>query len=356
MIYYVVTKGNLNPIRMFLDSWGRELSTLITPLTYDDLFRKRRLPVGTYIFSDIERLAPETAERASHIWKALADYDPNLRLLNHPTGSMKRYELLRTLYERKWNRFNVYRLTEARLPQRFPVFLRGENDHDGNKSPLLGTLDELDRALEEIQREGSNRDSILITEFFDSSDHLGIFRKYSSFNLAGRIIPRHLFFSRKWMLKGPELVEQPMIHEEKDYVLNNPHENFLTSIFKLARIDYGRIDYALLDNGLQVWEINTNPWIMSYIDGGGPGRLPVHRHFYQNISEALRSLDGDASDRIGPENPLPDMSKVAVIEELARQKTKSLMRKIVRLAGLKSREEEIFRGIKRWIRLFWRDY
>ena len=33
----------------------------------------------------------------------------------------------------------------------------------------------------------------------------------------------------------------------------------MREIFRLAQIDYGRIDYGLLGDDLQVWEINTHP-------------------------------------------------------------------------------------------------
>ncbi len=39
----------------------------------------------------------------------------------------------------------------------------------------------------------------------------------------------------------------------------NPHERQLREIFRRARIDFGKIDYAMLGDRLQVWEINTNP-------------------------------------------------------------------------------------------------
>jgi hypothetical protein len=52
-----------------------------------------------------------------------------------------------------------------------------------------------------------------------------------------------------------------MAREELDYVRDNPHEAELREIFRIANIDYGRIDYALLDGRVQTWEINNNPTI-----------------------------------------------------------------------------------------------
>ena len=33
-------------------------------------------------------------------------------------------------------------------------------------------------------------------------------------------------------------------------------------MFQIAGIDYGRIDYSMLDGEPQVWEINTNPTVL----------------------------------------------------------------------------------------------
>ena len=47
------------------------------------------------------------------------------------------------------------------------------------------------------------------------------------------------------------------------YMETNPHERALREIFQLARIDYGKIDYAILGDRLQIWEINTNPVVLT---------------------------------------------------------------------------------------------
>lgn len=91
---------------------------------------------------------------------------------------MRRYELLRTLHERGLNKFNIYRLTEYRMPQRFPVFLRGENDHKGSRTPLLPTPEKLNGAINTIFMAGQSRENKVVTEFCDTSDAKGIFRKY----------------------------------------------------------------------------------------------------------------------------------------------------------------------------------
>ena len=261
MIYYVVTREYSQTINLYLEGKGSQFSRDVTPIYYEELRNKKRLPAGTYIFSDIERLSPEQAQYVSWIWQDLKQSGSGSLLLNHPTRSLRRYELLRCLYERGINKFNIYRLTECRMPSRFPVFLRGENDHRGNTTGLLTDVQELEQALEAIKARGEYRDDCVMTEFCDTRDSQGVFRKYSAFKVGDRIIPFHILFHSSWMIKGGNIYDSLHAEEEKRYVDTNPHEDQLREIFDLADIQYGRIDYSLLDGVLQVWEINSNPHI-----------------------------------------------------------------------------------------------
>jgi hypothetical protein len=132
----------------------------------------------------------------------------------------------------------------------------------------------------------------LITEFCDTSGEDGLFSKYSAFYLDGEVIPRHVFFSRGWCLKLQDLVETDLMKVELDYMQANPHQDQIRSIFKLARLDYGRIDYGLSNGRIQVWEVNTNPMILSFESYGQRERLHLHRMFATGFA---RALDGMAS-------------------------------------------------------------
>lgn len=259
MIYYLVTREYSATINLYLEGKGNQLSGQITPLYYEDLIKRRSLPAGTYIFSDVERLLPEPAQNIAWLWADLAKSEHQCTLLNHPTRSFRRYELLRCLYERGINQFNIYRLTECRKPKSFPVFLRGENDHQGNTTGLLQTPEELDQAIQGMIQRGESREDCVITEFCDTRDDQGIFRKYSAFKIGNSIVPFHILFRKDWMIKGGNVYNPNCEQEEADYVMTNPHKSQLQEIFALANIDYGRIDYSLLNGVPQVWEINTNP-------------------------------------------------------------------------------------------------
>ncbi len=123
MVYYLVTKAFSNTIRSFLATWGKSLKSRVRVICYHKAFRQKHIPAGAYIFSDLERLSVYETELAASIYNAITDrWRSSKILLNHPTRSMKRYELLLALHDVGINSHNAYRLTEGRLPAKYPVF------------------------------------------------------------------------------------------------------------------------------------------------------------------------------------------------------------------------------------------
>ena len=144
---------------------------------------------------------------------------------------------------------------------------------------------------------GPPQDELLLTEFCDTTDAAGVYRKFSTFIVGGRILPRHLFFSRQWMVKSWQLQKERYLREEAEYLDANPHEPQLRQIFSVARVDYGRIDYSLLDGQIQTWEINTNPMIVASGRGGSGARSGIHLRFAARMQKALEDFDTPAATR-----------------------------------------------------------
>ncbi len=264
MIWYLATKPHTYTIESYLEAIGQPLAGRFRVETYASLFGGPKFEFearpGTYIFSDIERMTTPAARRAARAWNTISELGGDARVLNHPTRSMRRYELLRTLYERGVNAFNAYRLVECRQPQRWPVFIRDEHRHSKNLTPLLHTPEELEAAVAGILARGDTREDKLVVEFCDTRDDQGLFYMYSAYVIGERVIPGYMYASRRWVVSRETLVWTPEILEkERRYMESHPHERELRDIFRIARIDYGRIDYSMLGDRLQVWEINTNP-------------------------------------------------------------------------------------------------
>ena len=238
MLYFVSTRRYRNLFDMFLAGHARPLIRRIRPLPYEELFALKRYPAGSYLFVDHERLSSEDLGRAGRVWHALEASGRCPLLLNHPNRVRRRYELLRTLYNEGINDFNVYRVVERRSPERFPVFLRGENDHDGALTPLLETQTELDRAVQQQLGAGRARDSLLITEFCGEPGSLGLYEKYSAFCVRGRVIPSQILYAPGWCVKVDEVVNEDTVARELEYQKMNPHADDVRRAFQLAEIDY----------------------------------------------------------------------------------------------------------------------
>jgi hypothetical protein len=345
VITYLVTAEGHATITTFLRTRGRPLAAAVRVLLYEHLPFVRRLPGGTFVFSDVERLTGPAAERATALWNALER--AGAPLLNHPTLSMRRFELLRTLHAIGLNEAGVQRVTELRAPGRFPVFLRRENDHAGSLTGLLHTPDALAAEIERLARAGVRRDDLLITELCDTADASGIHRKYSAFRVGDRIVPRHLLFSRDWHVKVVDLHGPSQVAEELEYVRGNPHRDLLLPLFERARIEFGRIDYGMRDGRLQVWEINTNPILGTFEDGGMPARQPVIDAVTPAFDAAFRALDvagrGPRTIAVG--------SGEATLEEV-RRRLRTVVEVSLRALGLERHEVAVLERLGRlWKRI-----
>jgi hypothetical protein len=296
MVFYVVTREHSYTMTAYARDWDR-----LRLVFYDDLFRASSLPVGAYIFSDLDRLTSSERRLAAAAWQQIASAAPHMRLLNNPATVLCRYELMHELTKSGENQYRARRATEGLDDGlRYPVFVRCEREHEGSITPLLHNAMALRSALVWARFKGYRARDLLVVEFCDTSDATGLFRKYSAFLVDGEVLPRHLLFSRSWHLKKPDIADAETASEVETYLEGNPHEEAIRRIFRRANIDYGRIDYSMLGDQPQVWEINTNPLVkrlaerltaaFARLDEGQPddGRpIPIHLNA-QLVSDAAR--------------------------------------------------------------------
>jgi hypothetical protein len=169
------------------------------------------------------------------------------------------------------------------------VFLRIEDDHEGRRSGLLDDAAALSQALDTLAAE--DRARTIVVEFCDVGDARGVYRKYAALVIGDTVIARHLLGSTDWQVKEADLLDADLLREEVEYVDSNPHEHELREVFALAHVDYGRVDYSLLDGRMQVWEINTNPTlVMPTYDPKRP-RTPVRNRFTARLAPCWTELD-----------------------------------------------------------------
>ena len=259
MIYFVTRLDNERPIRTLLYELRKDLR-FAEALTYEQLFHKKKAPVGHYIFTDHDRLTVEECEAAMAIASALRRAEPGAQILNSPGEVLERYPLLRSLKQAGLNQFSITRLDDGTYPERYPVFVRSEDDHSGPDTGLLFSQEELDRTLDDLKRQGKSLKRRVAIEFCAEQTPAGAYRKYGAINVNGTIVPQHIIESEDWNVKSANRgITEALLTEELDFVRTNPHQEHLKKIFQIANIGYGRADYGIVDGKLQIYEINTNP-------------------------------------------------------------------------------------------------
>jgi len=315
MIFYLVTPEGRNAIDRYVSSWGPVPESRIRCLLYDDLPGIRAFTPGTYVFSDLERLSPPALKLACQVWNALSMAGSRVRLLNDPSRVLCRYDLLRKLFDEGKNNFKAIRANESLQLLNYPVFVREENEHTGSLTPLLHSPRELVSELRSLRLQGYPRRDLLVVEFCDTSDSDGVFRKYSAFIVGGEILPRHVIFSRHWNVKNPDLVDPHLAGVQEEYLNVNPHKSWLLETFNLSGIEYGRIDYSLMGDKPQVWEINTNPTV---------------RKLTPRLTSAFEAIDCQIDS--GPTIPFTIAQKLAevIANEKRRQQNAQRFRRVVR--------------------------
>ncbi|HUF31218.1 MAG TPA: hypothetical protein VMM77_11260, partial [Gemmatimonadaceae bacterium] len=253
MIHFVVPESQAFSIRDYLASWGEALAGRMQVMHYQDLPNLTAAGQGTWVFAALDQLGPAMRELTASIHRQLAE--SGVRLLNDPSATLVRFPLLQALHQRGLNDFRAIRATDPMGELRYPVFLRDERSHGGPLSPLLESPEDIRREIGRALMHGRRMRDLILIEYCDTADVDGYYHKYSSFVVGSAVIPRSVAYGHRWMLKhhGTEY-SRAMVEEEREYVIGNPHERELAEIFALARVEYGRIDYAVKEGRIRTWE------------------------------------------------------------------------------------------------------
>ena len=289
MIYFVTRyyKGTINE---FIDSWAGHLRTQVRVIRYREIPFLKSVSPGAYIFADLERLRPWENFFAKKLSRRLKNHSEKFQALNNPNHYLGKFELLKILHRRGINDFQVYRLNELNQSTelKFPVFIRRDDDHRGSVGGLLHSRSELNSALSKLSlRDRFQKKRLMVVEYCDCSDADRTFRKYSATNINGALIPSHIYFSKQWLTKIPDLITESHAAEEMDFVQNFPHEKQIAKVFQLAGLTYGRVDYGVKNGRVQIWEINTNPIIVRPRETMDPKRLSSQTQSARWIAEAF---------------------------------------------------------------------
>jgi len=288
MILVVTTKEH----RYTHAALEREAAPRVRVISYDELLSRGRPYRATYIFTDLDRLPAWRVQKAAIRYRELRA--AGLRALNDPARVLGRFGLLRGLHRSGFNRFNAYRLDElAELadPPRWPVFLRMEGDHKAPVSGLLNDQDELARAVAESVERGVPRSALLIIEYAAEPVRPGLFRRLSVFRVGERLLGYTCAHDDNWLVKygKPGVAPPELYDEEHRFVATDAFGAEMLPVFELAGVEYGRVDFGLVEGRPQVYEINSNPHVQLR-----PAPSPVEMHNKSTALFATRYLEAMA--------------------------------------------------------------
>lgn len=292
MFYFLLRKSARYTVERLLAGHAKHLSHIVEPLFYEDLHLKPELRPGAFVFTDMDRILPPGNIAAARLHEYLSTFSSEFRVLNHPTKTLMRYDLLKKLYTLGINDFQICKASEDLSLLSMPVYLRSALGHNPILSGLLNDQKALRRAILEKRVLGHRPDTMYVIEFCDTSDERGIFTKYSALKIADQIFPRHVNFDTQWIVKSGAAHIDPDLHmSHRDhidwYFSTNPHKEWLENVCNIAGIGYGRVDYSVLHGKPQLWEINTNP---SY--GRRSGARPSEAYLATNEPHKLAFYDG----------------------------------------------------------------
>ena len=298
MIYFFVTREHAYTMTWFLSDWSSAaLKKNLRIVPYDLMPKLINFTPGAFIFSDLERLNTYQLKVVEDLCDQITSFDNNIPIINHPRLVLKRYELLRKLYNIGINRFNVYRASEIDSEPRYPVFLRMENDHSGSRSDLLENREQRDTSLLLSAMQDLDIDHLLQIEFCETRNADGYYRKYSAFRIGDNIIAAHVIFNTEWSAKEGETPDDKR-EEENIYILENPHAEKILEIFNIAGISFGRIDYGLLSGTIQTWEINTNPLLNQPREKYLQKTIPGKEKLAKQLENGLMSVNYGNDDTL----------------------------------------------------------
>jgi hypothetical protein len=295
MVRFLTTRGHEYTVKHLVEgTMGGEKVPPCSVEAYDHFLRRKEVAVGNYIFTDIERLTPWELRVLAESYGVLAG-DGRCRVLNNPARVMTRYELLRNLRVEGINDFDVIRADERRWPEKYPVFVRHEQDHGRPLSvDLWKNREELEAALERARAQGTPLRGLLVVGYAAAPFDGSWFRKFNTFRVGDAVFAHHVVIEDNWVVKyGQQNVKFPeeyKVHEQK-FVLENWHADALRRAFVIAGIEYGRADFGIIGGRVQVYEINTNPHVSADPGSQNPTRRATVAMATKKLCESLAELD-----------------------------------------------------------------
>lgn len=273
------------------DSLVEALPGCFTRWDYHEVFRKRRLPGGVWIFTDLDLLHPFELSSVGVIATQLEA--SGCHVLNHPGAFLNRLALLKRLHLEGINDFSAYAPAAGERPVQYPVFIRQEPSHSYPLTDLIHTADELESVLSQLTQAGHPLLSLIVIEYCAEPLANGYFRKYSTFRVGDQYLTFPSVNEDKWLVKYGKagLGEESFYEEELRAIEQNDKPACMATAFELSGLQYGRSDYGLVNGRPQIYEINPNPHVRAPRSHPSPTRARAIELFWEQLLQAFIALD-----------------------------------------------------------------
>jgi len=331
MIFYISHSKHAYTQAVVLLYHRTDLQASFRLVRYEDAGLLRGVHAGVVIWTDMDRLSTAELRSAAGLSAELAQ-KTCLTQLNHPTASLQRFDLLRALYQDGTNTFRVFRPGQPEDAICYPVFIRDEAGALYREPPLLRDRAALDAALARL--DDGNLVRPMVVEMVGKPWLDGYYRKFAAFRVGDTIYGQHCAMSKSWFVKNSsERLLPAHLLEVRTYIATNPHADAVMQVFEKAHMQYGRMDYTSIDGRLVVFEINSNPTVLS--DPPTPFASYDPKPFADRHANALLALpQASATDSL----PAIDAANREALAELRRiyqlRRLKTVLRGILK-AGKK---------------------
>lgn len=259
--------------------------------TYHQLFSKWRLPRAVYILTDFDRLHPWQIEVAARFRHRLLDQ--GLTVLNDPRRFVPRASFLKRLYLEGINQFDCWLPAQGEMPERYPVFLRTIHAHRGVESDVLANEAEAMAALEAALADGRVICDLVFVEYAAQADpETGKFRKHACYGINGKMIRALTVTEHNWVAKAGSVGAASEVNYQQDLAEHTqyPQTELMKHVFELSGVEFGRVDYGMVDGKPQIYELNSNPtirWIKSH---PSPTRIKADKVIQNDILTSIQGL------------------------------------------------------------------
>ncbi|MCF4097049.1 hypothetical protein [Maritalea mediterranea] len=220
--------------------------------------------------------------------------------MNDPAHAKNRYGLLRGLHQAGINDFDVHLAGDAPKPSRFPVFLRYLSVSLPPVAGLINSQSELDSTIEALALAGEPLDDLIVIEYCAEPFEQDYFVKLSAYRIDDQYMLDLFLYDQKWYVKYGDVDTMPPNFAETEARLlrENKWIDQAQQVFDLAQIEYGRVDFSLVNNRPQFYEINFHPqFTMSEYESKCPKRLENAKFAARRRMDAMKVLDAGPSER-----------------------------------------------------------